>query len=208
MNDNFIEAGDKLLKKAQKINDTMAIGYTKTDRINDLIPHCIELIKAAGYKVVNPVHSNEYVSIDKLDKLVEYFYQRYDFLYPEKNVPVRNNKRDRAIMSRMIKARQEANGLNKKIAMMECAEIIDTVLSNPNKFKLLFKIGIRVFGQDEMSWVTDEAVGMLNDKKSYELSDELLEKIEEANKTYDGPHGIMHLIEEKEKLDGKEKSRS
>jgi len=202
--EHIIEAGEALKDAVLDIHETVDIAYTSTMRIKSIIPYCIRLLEADGYKVINPVHDDSYSTITKFDDLVEYFYQRYSYLFPEKAVPTRNEKRDKQIISALIKSRQVANGLNRKEAIIECAEIIDVVLSNPNRFKLLFKIGLRMFGQGDMSWATDEAVGIINNKRTYELSSDMLRTIEEGNKAYKGPHGIMHLIEEKERKNGKE----
>ena len=197
-----IEAGKKLRQKVHELEETFDITLTEEAKYAALVPYCCSLLTAFGFRCV-PKLSYRYDSITKVDELIDYFYIRFKYLYPDKIVPARDLKRDRGIIKRFIDARINASGIKKSEAIVECAEIIDTILSNARNFELVFVIGLRMFGQQDMLWATEKAVGIMNKKRLHVIPEYIENLIEKANETYDGPHGMLYLLDE-ENNNGKE----
>ena len=203
MNKDILEAGKELRQKAHELGETFYITLTEEAKYSALIPYCCKLLSAFGFRYA-PKLTSKYNSITKVDELIDYFYMKFKHRYPDKIVPSRNLKRDRGIAKRFIDARMNASSIKKSEAIVECAEIIDTVVSNGRAFELVFVIGFRMFGQQDMLWATEKAIGIMNRKRLHVIPEYVEKLIENANETYDGPHGMLHSIDEEDSNGEKE----
>jgi predicted RNA-binding protein with PUA domain len=81
-----------------------------------------------------------------------------------------------------------ATGASKEYALNECGEIIRTVFEYEKEFKFKYAITFSVFGQDNLKWVTDKAIQIMNrnsQEKEEEDAEILREKVIAAQDTSD-----------------------
>lgn len=121
---------------------------------------CIAFLKYKGYKVRSPVKFK--YKINNLDDLINFFYVMLDSKHPEYVSTYRNVAKDRKIASLFLKNRIETTGNSKEIALKECAAIIASVFNHEKEFKFRTKIFFGMFGQKNLSWITEKAVSIIN----------------------------------------------
>jgi hypothetical protein len=198
------KAGVALFDKVKELSDSYDITLSEMNRFEAAVPYCRGLLEACGFKVTSPM-TYKYNDIDKLDLLVDFFYNSFTRLYPKKITPVRNDGRDRKTAKMLIEAIAAAGELTKRHAMAESAKVIEVVLSNPDVFPLVFSIGFRMFGQGDMVWVTEKALAIINEERTYQTS-EYFEKLNNmCNETYEGEVGF-NLDELEENDNGKKET--
>lgn len=190
-----IDAGKALTDKVYSLEEITDALTSKEAKYKSLVPFCQKLLEAFGFRTA-PCLSSKYDNIKSIRNLIDFFYNRFKYLHRDKVVPAKNEARDDGTAARFVEARVNASGLSKKQALTECAEIVDTVLSNTGRFELVFSIGFRMFGQEDMVWVTDKAIGIMNKKRFHEIPEHTQKAIEKSNDNFDGIHGIAHLIKE------------
>lgn len=135
------------------------------DKVNYdvLIDACKLFLIYKGYKVVGPV---EYTySVRKLDDLIHLFYALSDAKHPEFINNYRNLVRDRVLAKRFIESRMKISGVNKKEAMNECAEIIDTIFIHEKEFNFDTPLVFGMLGQKKLGWITEKAIQIINKRK-------------------------------------------
>ena len=201
-----ITAGKALFDKVIELSESYDITMTGSKRFEAVVPQCRSLLEAYGFKVTSPM-TYEYKDITKIDLLIDFFYNSFTRMYPKKITPVRNDGRDRKIAKLLIEALAKAGELTRGTAMAEAAKIIEVVLSNPDTFPLVFSIGFRMFGQEGMVWVTEKALAIINEERTYQTSPYFDKLNELCNETYEGEIGF-NLDEIEENDDGKKESNS
>ena len=178
------------------------------DNNSVIISLCAEYLKTRGYRVIKSPEGN-FSNVKKMDDLIHLFYGLLDYKFPSKVGRHRNNQRDRKIAKTFIESRMLSSGCDKEHALKECSLIIETVFSNFSRFNLTVNsMNFGIFGQKNLGWVTEVALGIIRDR---ELEKEELESDEYCKKTYDwyiknyGPGSLVFdgLVEG---IDGKEKS--
>jgi len=123
---------------------------------------CEEWLKARGYSIRPPYKFPN--KIKKLDDLIILFYSLYTKRFPGKIAYVKDEKEERKTASRFVKSRMESGSLDRNTAMQECGEIIKTVFEDLDRFNFTVPITFGIFGQKSMSWVTNVAVDIMNEK--------------------------------------------
>ena len=203
---NIIESAKALFDKVKELSSSNDMLLNKSDKAEAMVPLCRALLEAYGFKVVAPM-TYKYNDIDRLEALIDFFYNSFTRMYPNKITPARNDGRDRKIAKLLIEALSAGGEISKNKAMTEAAKIIEVVLSNPDAFPLVFSIGFRMFGQGDMAWATDKAIGLINVERTYETS-EYFERLNElSNETYEGEIGFdLDALEEND--NGKKESGS
>jgi hypothetical protein len=59
----------------------------------------------------------------------------------------------------------DAGNLNKKQALCECAEIINTVFDREDDFNFNLPLSFEMFGQQSAGWITKKAIYIMNSEK-------------------------------------------
>lgn len=156
-----------------------------------LVRVCIELLDKQGYKSVRCSYT--YPKIEKLNHLVELFDALMSRHHPDLIAPFRRKTVDMSIAKKFLEARMEAGDLNKKQALLECAEIINTIFKYEKDFSFNMPLTFSMFGQANCGWITDRAIQIMNKKKAGD--DELKAKIaqEACVKEYIELHGEEDL---------------
>jgi len=121
--------------------------------------HIVKLVPKVGHTVTNT------------RELVKHFY-----IYLERKhsdiVPYKVEMVDLSIAKEFLNNIMELTGFESNVALGFCAELIKTVFDFENEFN--FKpgslINFRIFGQKEMSWVTEKAIQIYNREKENEAA--------------------------------------
>lgn len=165
---------------------------------------CVSYLKGQGYSIGKP--RNYPNNINSLDSLIDTFYGFVRHLYP-KQMWTSQSAKDRAIAKAFVEARMEADGISREAALKQCGLIIKVVFNRSDVFRFETPPTFGVFGQGEMAWITERAVGLINKElaKEEELRneravDEMTARIE---KNYKTGHSLEELAAISKKLEDK-----
>jgi hypothetical protein len=169
---------------------------------------CVEFLKFKGYRISNPIDFK--YNIKSLNDLVKFFYTMLDAKHPEYVDVYRNFGRDLKIASTFVKNRVATTGNSEKIALKECAAIIDTVFKYEKQFKFNTNIYFGMFGQANLSWVSRLAVDIMNKNQREKVEEEgrlEMEKVEKEQQVnfelgFDDIDDIINRMEQEE-INGK-----
>jgi hypothetical protein len=151
---------------------------------DDLIKACKGFLYSFGYKIVDPLESKH--DIKKLDDLISLFDQMLKIKHPEWAGRYSKKEKDRRLARYFVEKRMKASNINKKEAMKECADIIETVFEHEEEFGFDERpLSFDFFGQDDFGWVTDVAVKIINRKKAEKEERERKALIESYQKRYE-----------------------
>jgi hypothetical protein len=139
--------------------------------------YCTEWLKLRGYSVKASVGYP--TAIKKHDDLITLFYSLFQKHYPNYSIPYGSSARDRKIMKLFVESRMSADCISKAKAMEQCATIIEVVFRNKEAFNFDPAPNIGIFGQQNMAWVTNKALGYIN-KELKEIEEKKVEKIIET----------------------------
>lgn len=156
--------------------------------LEDKISEAISLLESNGYRVIKIEDKNIY-KIKNVKDLVEFFYSRLQFYNKGRrihyNVGSETYKNEMKLAKGFIKSRS-TNKKETKATLIECAEIIDCVLKYEDLFSLSEPIhSFSIFGQDELKWITDRAISILNRENSEANEAELAFLLEAFDKQYE-----------------------
>jgi hypothetical protein len=145
--------------------------------LNSIMSECQSILESNGY-IVKRI-PNIATGINNYSELINRFY----FLL-EKNfkdvTPYRDNKADHSVAKKFVSKIMETTGYDFKTSLSKCAELVEVVFDHKEEFnfKLEYTMSFRIFGQGEMSWVTEKAIQLLNRRKH---DDELLIKMADVD---------------------------
>ena len=128
-----------------------------------LIKACIEFLEHQGYKTIRCYYT--YPKIEKLNHLVELFDALMSHHHPDLIAPFRRRGVDMSIAKKFHEARM-STGLSKKQALLECAEIINTIFKYEGDFNFTMPLTFSMLGQANCGWITDKAIQLMNKKKA------------------------------------------
>jgi hypothetical protein len=150
----------------------------QTGLLNSGIEEAISLLREAGYVVIAPKTIND-TSVKNAKQLVDFFYAYLQYRYPNRILHhYGSDKKDSAIASKFIKHRM-SSGATKKRAIQECCLIIKTIIDNEDVIGLDEPLSsVSILGQNELKWVTDKAISIIN-KESAKYNELELKRIEE-----------------------------
>jgi hypothetical protein len=146
----------------------------------NLLDICKSILIGADYKVVDPFKFS-LRNIKRPYDLVSLFYGLLADKYPDKLNLGANfySKQNLKIASSFLKSRMNSKSVSKKTALLECAEIIKTLVDNLEIIGIdLTNLSFSIFGQDSLAWVTNRAVAILNNDhtlKSETQADKLVD---------------------------------
>jgi hypothetical protein len=199
---------EKELISKIKSTATMAEGKPLFgDPKGDLETACVDYLKYRGYHVVK---SDKYAksSVKNLQDLISLF---YGLLSTKLDKAKRHDSyrnpmvRDLATAKRFVKSRMEANGVSEDLALNECANIIKTVFKHYHEFNFKYDVSFSIFGQQNLAWVTEKAIQILNRKIKEEVADRAEARRQEAIAThhsdqlgFDDLDEILKVIKEEE----------
>jgi len=167
----FINKLRAAITASEQVNIFGNINY-----IDKIIEESIRYLRFKGFKVIEPKKFRN--TINNIDDLIKYFYLLVNSMHPEGYVLSCNSGKDRSIAKRFVTNRMIATGASKEYALNECGEIIRTVFEHEDEFKFKYAINFSIFGQDNLRWVTDKAVQLMN-KDLQEKEEEDAEKLRE-----------------------------
>lgn len=180
-----MELDDKVELLRKSIIDTEQNIFNQgSDKYNDVIDNCKNLLLYIGYKVFEPINY-DHINIKDERKLVEYFHTYFAHTHPNKaRNKVVNLHRDIRLAKLFVKSRMESRKISKKIALAECAEIIRTVFDNESAFNFNREITFDIFGQDRCAWITNKAIDIMNSNVLGKNRDKVEKRREELEQKY------------------------
>ncbi len=174
--------------------------FSNNNGIDKIIEESIRYLRFKGFKVIEPKKFKN--SINNIDDLIKYFYLLINSKHPDGYILSYNSGKDRAIAKRFVTNRMTATGSSKEYALNECGEIIRTVFEHEDEFKFKYAITFSIFGQDNLKWVTDKAVQLMNrglQEREEEDAELLRKKVIAAQDTSDlGFNDLDDLLAEME----------
>jgi len=123
----------------------------------------IRFLRDRGYTIISPSVLNG-SSIKGPGDLVDYFYSLLQYHNSNRNIHyTKTFKRDVRSAKNFIKNRQKVSGANNERVLLECAAIVKCVVEHEEEFSSIRPIhSFDCFGQENMKWVTDKAIGIIN----------------------------------------------
>ena len=135
----------------------------------------------AGYRVSDLIEVK--ADVDSIPKLVSYFYSRLYRKYPNR-MAIPNYARDNSIAKQLVQSRMQ--GVNEKVAMQECVDIVDVIFDSEEEFDFQHPIkDIGILGQSKLGWVTEKAVSLLNRRREEEEKRWLEKRFQEIEDAYE-----------------------
>jgi len=203
---DIIRAGEALFTKVIELKESTDLFSSPIQKAEELLPYCRGLLEASGFKIISPM-KYDYNDIENVTRLIDFFYDSFKQRFPKEITPFRDDIRDKTLTKHLLEKLMSTGDVTKKMAIAEAAEIIDVVLSNPDKFPLVLSIGYRIFGQGDMSWATEKALAIINEERGYKPSAYFDKLNDLCNETFEGEIGFnFDKIEEND--NGKEENRS
>ena len=152
-----------------------------------------EWLKLRGYSVRRPhIYSMKPKNLDDLFKL---FYFLFEKNYPGFIVPYNNEGHDRKIAKEFVESRMKAEGINKELALAQCAQVIEALFRFKNNFEFDPAPTFGVFSAS-MGWLVDKVIGLINKNRIKIDKDRLVFKIEEQTKLVEASFDPSNKLEE------------
>jgi hypothetical protein len=182
---------DKLINRMKELTEDL-IQPTLFERdYSELIKVCKEFLEKKGYKTVRCHYT--FPKINKSTDLIDLFDALFMRHHPDLLAPYRKQSISRSIAKRFVDSRIKAGSLSKEQALLECAEIINTIFRHEDEFNFTMPLSFGMLGQENCGWITDKAIQIMNRKKAKE--DEIRAEIaqEMCAKEYIKTHGEKGL---------------
>lgn len=184
----------KDLEKVLAAYHQPALFSSDSEKIKNLFKSCENLLRFGGYKTLEPYVRNNSKIVKKVSDLLDRFnllrYKYFASLPTNKGVDYIDQKH----ISNFVKARQEALGpeVSKKIVLQHCADIIDTIFENLDKFNFEDAPRPYILGQKKCGWITEKALEIM-DAKYKEHLDNQYNKVKAEATTYysDSDFGLL-----------------
>jgi len=182
-----------LVKEVQKIKNAIYELEKNTPLISEesrfelLLKECITVLKRHQY-VVKKIQKTKY-GVSSNSDLVDLFYYRLAENYPN-IVPYRDKIIDLSIAKEFISHVMEMTGFEYKDALSFCVDVVEIVFEYKDEMGIdpNLMCNFRVFGQGNMSWVTEKAVYIYNREK--EELDLLVKQADIETEKYEETHDI------------------
>jgi hypothetical protein len=158
-------------------------------RPTDIIERtCLSFLEAKGYSfrkidtsvVVKPITTDQ--------DLITHFYTMFKRYHPDLYI-YRNHDADRRLAASFIEARQEADELTRDLAIKQCANIIQVIFEEEERFHFNTPVTFSVFGQKNCGWITELAVRILNERQRKAKEEEDINFANAHADKYDKPAG-------------------
>jgi len=135
----------------------------ESESINIDENEAIDYLRKMGYTVIPPTVL-EKSSVSSPASLVDFFYSYLQFCNPNRRIHyTMSSKRDLKHAKKFIESRSCCANSGKKRALLECVNIIKCVIENESLFGFSEPLhSLDYFGQDNMKWVTDKAICIIN----------------------------------------------
>lgn len=202
---DVVVAGEVLFDAIKELSESRDITLTPTKRFEAAVPYCRGFLEALGFKVVSPM-TYRYDNINEIKQLIDFFYSTFNYMYPKEITPTREHHLDLKIAEELLSRLTASGDLTRKQALRDAAQIIEVVLSTPKKFDKIFSIGFKMFTQEKMSWVTERALEIINNTRSYQTSVYFDRLNDLCNETYEGEIGF-NLDELEENDNGRKEKK-
>jgi len=135
---------------------------SNNERCENAVVECKKFLNIMGYKVIDPIE-NQYKMLKSIDDIIEYFYEKYEYTFPNLIVSRNQLSKDRSLAKRFVETIAEENKLlDKGDAVTYCGAIIDAIFKNIDKFHFETPINFGIFGQENMKWVMNAAIRFIN----------------------------------------------
>lgn len=167
---------------------------------------CRDFLLSRDYKVVSPPSNN--LNVKNALQLRDRFYALVNRKYAGHYANLGRGKTfDNKIMRNFIDSRMK-DGVTRKVALLECARIMETVILKAEKMGIEGQITINMFDPGAFSWIVEKAVKVINNKIKLDedvYADALCDQVCELGR--EGKSWAMFDINE-EVTDGEEESSS
>ena len=176
-------------KDIEKIINAISNGVSETQQESlfgsestSLEDACVDYLKHKGYGVKKPLmYPSEIKKLKDLPDLFRVLLSKYS----EKDALMYSNeKQELKLAKSFVESIQKSDGLSKQTAMRRCANIIRIVFSNIERFKFNIPLTFGIFGQQNMSWVTELAIKIINEEIEEYKELNVLKKIDEIIARY------------------------
>jgi hypothetical protein len=147
------------LKTAITASEQVTI-FNNDNCIDKVIEESIRYLRFKGFKVVPPQTFKN--KINNIDDLIRHFYSLLNNKNSIRYATSYNENKDRSTAKRFVSNRMIATGASKEYALNECGEIVNTVFKYEKEFKFKYEITFSIFGQNNLKWVTDKAIQLMN----------------------------------------------
>jgi len=146
-----------LQAKVKLLDELSFLGSKDTEKEIELA--CVAFLRAIDYKVVKkPI----FVTIKKLDELIDLFYNLLNYHHNDTCELVSNRQRDRKIFSSFIAYRQDELKCSFNNGLQDCANIIKALFIFESHLELTVPLGTWIFSSTKYKWLVDRVVGMLD----------------------------------------------
>ena len=155
---------EKLISQIKEVIEDLEQPTILERDYSGLVRACIKVLEHQGYKTSRCYYT--YPKIEKLGHLVELFDALMSRNHPDLIAPFRRKTVDMSIAKKCLEARMGAGESDKKQALLECAEIINTIFKYETDFNFNMPLTFSMFGQANCGWITDRAIQIMNKKKA------------------------------------------
>jgi len=173
--EKFLHAISKGLSEAQQgtLFDSQSTGLEEA---------CVDYLRYKGYSVKKPLmYPFEIKKLKDLPDLFRVLLSKYN----EKDALIYSNeKQELKLAKSFVESIQISDGLSKHTAMRRCANIIRIVFDNIERFNFNIPLTFGIFGQQNMSWVTELAIRILNEEITKDKELNVEKKIDEMISRY------------------------
>lgn len=150
------------LKEALVELDNVSLFGSNYDLLEKAEILMCKYLSSVGYRVYkNPNKTN----IKHIDQLLDFFYSTLNYHHGEDLALVSNRDKDKALVGRFVKKRQEALNCSNEQAIADTVLIIEAMFEKEAELALDTALGTWVFGTGKCSWVTDKIINIINDER-------------------------------------------
>lgn len=180
------------LKGAIKSSEQSTI-FNSNKTEEKILESCVQYLRYHGYTVVSPkVFVNK---ITSTDDLVAHFYRLLNNNHPDDFKTSYNVNKDRNIAKKFVESRMIATGASREHALNECGEIITTLFKHEEEFHFKYAIDFAIFGQDNLKWITDKTIQLMNENLKSEKEEYAVKLRNLAVEADTSPRGYNDLDE-------------
>lgn len=146
----------ELLEASKEVFSGNSLFSSREEQLEGLAQKCKVFMEYMGYTVKKPMSYE--LNVNKQDDLIDFFYHVRDYFHPEYVMHRNPAEKDRRIAKAFIKNIKEITKASNKIVLKQCAKIIHTVFKYEEEFHFTIPIYFHIFGQENMYWVTNKAL--------------------------------------------------
>lgn len=188
------------IRSAIKVSEQQSI-FDSSSPEQKLEDACAAYLKSKGYRISK---AKQFIdNIESTDELIKHFYLLLNSRCSEEYITSFNRKKDLGIAKKFIEERMLVTEADKPYVLNECGCIIRTVFEHEKEFNFTRAIDFSIFGQDNLKWVTDKALQIMNremrklkEENEEYLRERMIEAQDKTNLGFDNLDELLATIEE------------